>query len=371
MIHIVLWGNSILLYSTPPCTIKGLEDDHFPLTYKCGVAKLNSAAILKIISDNKLCPTCTCMHDATFTCKKLFHNGESKVCTNGCKLNGIPVHKRACKHNDRTDSVSVSKVVSNRSIPLVENVSLGALTLGIQYDTGCQLSLISKTIPTSMYSQGTSSRIRVMSYTGEGKVILTTEIKLRINGKILKLSSIKEDLNNGSGFSFPTPSKWTCFTKSLTSSHTGQISILLGGDNHLVFPSEVERDDDQSKLTQNYLSYGSVELRTITWTEPLVSTSIKTVFIKSLSIQDLQEQLHLTVSAEKFSDPSTGEKLNQLTKEKGIQDIMNNTTVDTVNNVVSVQYLYNKNLPKFGENYYGATKRTSTLHNKIYDKPEI
>ena len=103
-----------------------------------------------------------------------------------------------------------------------------------------------------------------MTYTGEGKVILTTEIKLRINGKILKLSSIEEDLNNGSGFSFPTPSKWTSFTKSSTSSHTGQISILLSGDNHLVFPSEVERDDHgvalyQSRLTQNYLIYGSVE----------------------------------------------------------------------------------------------------------------
>ena len=108
------------------------------------------------------------------------------MCTNGCKLNGIPVHKPACKHNDRTESVSVSKVVSDRSIPLVENVSLGALILGIQYDTGCQLSLISrsvlKTIPTSMYSQGTSSRVRVMTYASEGKVILTTEIKLRLNG---------------------------------------------------------------------------------------------------------------------------------------------------------------------------------------------
>ena len=91
--------------------------------------------------------------------------------------------------------------------------------------------------------------------------------------------------------------------KSSTSSHTGQISILLGGDNHLMFPSELERDEHgvalyQSKLTQNYLIYGSVEPHTITWTEPLVSTSIKTVFIKSLSIQDLQEQLLLTVSAE-------------------------------------------------------------------------
>ena len=95
-----------------------------------------------------------------------------------------------------------------------------------------------------MYSQGTSSRVRVMSYASEGKVILTTEIKLRINGKTLKLYSIEEDLNNGSGFSFPTPDEWTPgFTKTSTSSHSGQISILLGGDNHLVFPSEVERDD--------------------------------------------------------------------------------------------------------------------------------
>ena len=188
--------------------------------------------------------------------------------TKGCKLNGIPVHKRACKHSDRTHSVYMSKVVSDRSIPLVENVPLGALTLGIQYDAGCQLSLISrsvlKTILTSMYSQGTSSRVRVMTYAGKGKVILTTEIKLRLNGKTLKLASIKEDINNGSGFSFPTPAKWTCFTKTSTSSHSGQISILLGRDNHLVFPSEVERDDHgvtlyQSKLTQNYLIYGPVQ----------------------------------------------------------------------------------------------------------------
>ena len=138
----------------------------------------------------------------------------------------------------------MSRVVSDRSIPLVENVPLGALTLGIQYDTGCQLSLISKsvlkTIPTFMYSQGSSSRVRVMTYAGEGKIILTTEIKLKINGKILKLSSIEEDLNNGSGFSFPTPPEWTSFTKTRTSSHTGQISILLGGDNHLVYSMEPE-----------------------------------------------------------------------------------------------------------------------------------
>ena len=143
-----------------------------------------------------------------------------------------------------------------------------------------------------------------------------------------------------------------------------------------MFPSEVEQDDHgvalyQSKLTQNYLIYGSVEPCTITWTKPHVSSSTKTVFIKTLTIQDLQEQLLLTVSAENFSDPSTREILSQLTKEKGIQDLMNNTAVYTVSNMVSVQYLYNKNLPKLSENYYGATKRISTLHNKIYNIPAI
>ena len=89
-----------------------------------------------------------------------------------------------------------------------------------------------------------------------------------------------------------------------------------------------------------------------------------------LSIQDLQEQLLLTVSAEKFTDPTTRDKLIQLTKEKGIQDIMKNTTVDTFNNLVSVKYIYNKNLLKLGENYYLATKRITTLHNKMNDKPK-
>ena len=117
--------------------------------------------------------------------------------------------------------------------------------------------------------------------------------------------------------------------------------------------------------------YGPVEPSTITWSEPHLSSSIKTVFVNSLSILDLQEQLLLTVSAEKFSDPSAKEKLLQLTKEKGIRDIMNSTTVDPVNNVVSVQYLYTSDLPRLGENYYGATRRILALHNKIFDKPAI
>ena len=50
--------------------------------------------------------------------------------------------------------------------------------------------------------------------------------------------------------------------------------------------------------------YGSLCPNIITWMDPNLSTSIKTLFIKMLSIQDLQEQFLLIVSAEKFTDPS-------------------------------------------------------------------
>ena len=50
---------------------------------------------------------------------------------------------------------------------------------------------------------------------------------------------------------------------------------------------------------------------------------------------------------------------------------MENTSVDTLNHQVSVKYLNKENLVNLGENYYGATERIKTLHNKIYDKPEI
>ena len=146
--------------------------------------------------------------------------------------------------------------------------SLGCTHPGISVKTGSQLSLISKAtlqiIPTSMYSRGTSSRVKVMTYAREGKVILTMEVMLKLNGKILKLSAIKEDLNNGSGYSFPTPSKWRTFTGTLTSPHLGQISILLGGNNHLVFPSEIEsgsqRVNEASKNNHqlNFVGYNFV-----------------------------------------------------------------------------------------------------------------
>ena len=87
-----------------------------------------------------------------------------------------------------------------------------------------------------------------MTHAGEGKIILTTEVKLRLNVKTLKLSAIEEDQNRSSGFSLPTPSKWRMYTGTSTSSHSGKLFILLGGDNHLV---EVECDSQGVAIYQN------------------------------------------------------------------------------------------------------------------------
>jgi len=54
-----------------------------------------------------------------------------------------------------------------------------------------------------------------------------------------------------------------------TSQHTGQVEILLAGDNNFFFPSEIEHDSQgmalyRSNLTQGYMVYGSVPSNIIT-----------------------------------------------------------------------------------------------------------
>ncbi len=221
-----------------------------------------------------------------------------------------------------------------------------------------------------------SSQVKIATYAGEGKVVLTTAVKLRIHGKTLKLSTIEEDLNNGSAFSFSIPLKWRNFTKTSTSTHDGHVSILLGGDNHRFFPTEVERDPVgmalyQSNITNNYMVYGAVPSNSITWSESPLTNTKNTVIINALTIQDIQDQLLLISSAEEFTNPSNREQLLKITKEKNIQAIMDNTVVDPVKNKVRVNCLYKSNLPSLGENYFGATKRILALHVRIADKPEI
>ena len=173
------------------CTIKGFQDDHFALGRLCGAAKLSSPDILKIITDNHLCPTCTLAHDPIYKCYTTYKDGRSKICTKGCMHGGSPVHHKACMHNNQAPFVTVGKVDVNKSVPLVEDIQVDKVTLGVQYDTGCQLSLISKSalsaLPPSMYSLGTSSQIRVMTYAGEGSTILTTPVKLKLPGITLIL----------------------------------------------------------------------------------------------------------------------------------------------------------------------------------------
>ena len=162
------------------------------------------------------------------------------------------------KHNDKapTCTISMNKIDTagdaKRSIPLVETVNIGSVPIGIQFDTGCQMSLISKSVlqqlPEEIYSVGRSVRLRVLTYAGEGQVISTTSVKLNLNGFQLKLLSINADLNNRLAFSFPTPGKWRACTENSTTSHSGRVSILLGNDNPLAFPKKEERDDGGAVL---------------------------------------------------------------------------------------------------------------------------
>ena len=236
------------------CTIMGFEANHFSLGKYCGSGRLSSSEILKLISDNNLCFTCTQAHRSSFKCKLTLMNGTSRVCTKGCLQHGVPVNKRACMHNNQAHFVTVPKVGANQSVPLVETLNLGWTKVGIQYDTGCQLSLISRS------ALGPSYKMRVQTYSGKARVILSTEVKLKLFGKTLRLATIEDDLNNGSGFSLLVPHKWRSFMGTSTSQHTGQVEILLGGDNNLFLPSEIERDSQgmalyRSNLTQRYMVY--------------------------------------------------------------------------------------------------------------------
>ena len=54
------------------------------------------------------------------------------------------------------------------------------------------------------------------------------------------------------------------------------------------------------------------------------------------------------------------------------KEILNNTTVDLLNNKDSVKCLYEEDkLANLGENLFCVTKRVTALHNKIYPKQEI
>ena len=108
------------------------------------------------------------------------------------------------------------------------------------------MSMISRSVLQQLFRKLVN--LRVLTYTGEGQTISTTSIRLKLNGFWLKLLAIEADLNNGSAYSFPTPEKWRTCTGNSISSHSGQVSILLGSDNPLAFPKEEECDEGGAVL---------------------------------------------------------------------------------------------------------------------------
>ena len=88
----------------------------------------------------------------------------------------------------------------------------------------------------------------------------------------------------------------------------------------------------RSELSGRHIIYGRVNPSSITWSQ--------SQNVINVSVVDFQEQIHISISAEKYSDPTNREKVIQATKEKGIKEILANTTVDKINNKVSVKYIY-------------------------------
>ena len=156
---------------------------------------------------------------------------------------------------------------------MMETLEILPAPLDIQYDSGCQFSLISKST-TNTYSLENSTKINLLDFTGQGQLFYATEVKLNIYNLVLKLVVIDTNLDSGSTYSFPTPPKWGACTGQNVTSHSGRVSILLGGDNFINFPTEVERDNRgatlfKSKFSDKFIIFGAINPNTITWFKPV------------------------------------------------------------------------------------------------------
>ena len=86
------------------CSHEGFEDQHYLFSLTCGVSKLSSKEIIKIMDDTGACPACGLSHGPNCRCVPNFLDGKPKACFNGCKHNGIPLHFIECKHHDQKSS---------------------------------------------------------------------------------------------------------------------------------------------------------------------------------------------------------------------------------------------------------------------------
>ena len=152
-------------------------------------------------------------------------------------------------------------------------LTIKSILLNVQYDTGCQISLITtfalKLLPKSSYSLGNSNMINLLAYNGTSEVLPATEVKLYLGNQVIQLTAIISNFNNGSAYSFPTPHKWRKYTKCSTTSHSGKVSILLGGDNFSCFPLNIEEDKRgvtllESRLSGQHIIYSPVNPSSLT-----------------------------------------------------------------------------------------------------------
>ena len=206
-----------------------------------------------------------------------YKDGLSKVCSKGCLHNGHPLHHAACKHINKAPSFIVSKLGNNKSIPLVESIDTGSSSIGIQYDLGSQISLISKSalqsLPPDMSTRGRTSQFNLLPFTGEGSTVLATEVTLKLNRFKLQLYAIEDELNKSSAFSIIMLNRLgTCIGNSQLS-HSGRIDILLGGDNFHAFPKEKDRNSSgtalfKSEISYKYLTFVRPSSKIINWKDP-------------------------------------------------------------------------------------------------------
>ena len=157
------------------------------------------------------CLTCGFQHSSNADCQSTFPYGSPKACRKGCLHDGVPVNLAICKHNDESLSLTVSKVGSNKTIPMMDILTVKSVQLDVQYDTGCQISLITtsalKLLPRSSYTLGSSNLINLLAYNGTSEILPATEVKLFLGNQVLKLTAIDSNLDSGFFYSFPTPHK--------------------------------------------------------------------------------------------------------------------------------------------------------------------
>ena len=95
-----------------------------------------------------------------------------------------------------TTQIIHTKVGSDKSIPIMKSLETTFALLAIQYDTGCQYSLISKSalqlLPADSYSPGNFSRMNHLNFTGQGQLFEATEVKLNLYNLVLNLWSLMQ-----------------------------------------------------------------------------------------------------------------------------------------------------------------------------------